>query len=63
MQFLDPKHPFFASKWRRWATCVLPLGWAAFEVVGGNPGWALLFGAAGAFAVYKLILTFPKDDA
>ncbi len=62
MKLIDPKHPFFAPVWRRWVVSVLPLAWAAFELTSGNPGWAALFGAAGGYAFYILILTFPKPD-
>lgn len=61
MQILDPKHPFFALKWRRWATSLFPLLMAGVELYSGSPGWAMLFGAAGLYAFYRLILTFPPD--
>ena len=56
MQLLDPNDPFFAKPWRRWVTTLFPLGWAVVEVLRGNPGWGLLFAAAGAYAGYVLIL-------
>ena len=61
MAMIDPKHPFFAPPWRRWATALLPLVWAMVELAARSPGWALLFGAMGAYAFYVLIWTFPKD--
>ncbi|PZR00080.1 MAG: hypothetical protein DI533_05595 [Cereibacter sphaeroides] len=60
MQFLDPNHPFFARPWVRWATAIAPLAWAAVELYSGNPGWAILFGAAGAYAFWMLIIKGPK---
>lgn len=27
----------------------------------GSPGWALVFGGAGAYALYVLVLAYPKD--
>jgi hypothetical protein len=58
-QFLDPNHPFFKPVWVRWVTAILPLAWAVFEVVSGNPGWAILFGATGAYAFWVLIVKGP----
>jgi hypothetical protein len=59
MQFLDPNHPFFRPVWRRWATGLLPLIWGGVELFTGNPGWAILFGGAGAYALYMLVLKGP----
>ena len=58
-KILDPNHPFFAPVWRRWATTILPGGWALFEAFQGSPGWALLFAALSAFAFYMLIIKGP----
>ncbi|PKP74113.1 MAG: hypothetical protein CVT84_10055 [Alphaproteobacteria bacterium HGW-Alphaproteobacteria-6] len=56
MPLIDPDHPFFRPPWRRWATVLAPGGWAIFELVTGSPGWAMLFGAAGGYAFWVLIL-------
>ena len=61
MNLLDPRHPFFAKPWRRWATALLPMAWGVGEAVMGSPGWAMMFFAAGAYALYVLVLAFPKD--
>jgi hypothetical protein len=63
MKFLDPDHPFFRPVWRRWATALFPLLWAAFELWNGSPGWALLFGAVGAYAFWMLIVKGPQGPA
>ncbi|MCT4577093.1 MULTISPECIES: hypothetical protein [Donghicola] len=52
---IDPTDPFFAPLWRRIVIVALCLGWALFEVATGSPGWALMFGAAGAYAAFKLL--------
>ena len=59
--FLDPDHPMFRRAWVRWVTTLLPLGWGGFELWMGNPIWALLFAAAGAYAGWKLILQGPSQ--
>jgi len=56
MKFLDRNDPFFRKMWVRVVTVALPLGWGAVELATGNPGWALMFGAAGAWALYELFL-------
>lgn len=61
MKFLDPNHPMFARPWVRWATVLTPAAWGAFELWQGNPGWALLFGAAAAYAFWMLIVTGPDQ--
>lgn len=56
MKLLDPDHPMFRRAWVRWATALVPLAWAAVELATGNPGWALMFGAAGAYALWVLVI-------
>ena len=60
MQFLDPKHPFFAVPWRRWATIIAPAIWGLVELALGSPGWAILFLAAAAYALWALLLA-PRE--
>jgi hypothetical protein len=56
MKMLDRDHPFFRKAWVRWATVLVPLAWAGVEIWTGNPGWAILFGAAGIWAAWELLL-------
>ncbi len=56
MKLLDPQHPFFRNPWARWLTTLVPLAWAGVEIWLGNPAWAVLFGAAGLYAGWLLIL-------
>lgn len=57
--FLDPDHPMFRRVWVRWVTTLAPLAWGAFELYLGNPFWAILFAAAGAYAGWVLIVKGP----
>ncbi|MEZ5754055.1 MAG: hypothetical protein R3D90_04525 [Paracoccaceae bacterium] len=59
--FLDPDHPMFRHAWVRWITVLAPLGWGGVELWLGNGFWAVLFGAAGAYAGWKLILQKPSQ--
>ena len=59
---LDANHPFFAPVWRRWATVISPLIWGGLELYLNNPGWAVLFGAAGAWAYWELIHKGPTSS-
>ena len=63
MKILDPDDPFFAPVWRRWATVLFALFWGGIELFFGNPGWAVLFGAAAAFAFYVLIYQGPSSGS
>ncbi|THD81535.1 hypothetical protein E7811_16655 [Aliigemmobacter aestuarii] len=56
MQFLDPNHPFFRNPLARWATILLPSLWGVFEFLTGHPGWGILFLAAGAYALWVLVI-------
>ena len=59
MKLIDPHHPFYRPLWRRIAIPAACLGWAGVELSAGATGWALLFGAAGAYAAWVLLLTWP----
>ena len=59
-KFLDADDPFFAPKWRRWATFLAPTAWGLFEFWMHDPFWAVLFVGAGVYAGYVLILKGPS---
>ncbi len=58
---IDPEHPFYAAAWRRYAIVASCFIWAGIELYLGSPMWAMLFGAAGAYAFWILIFTFGKE--
>ncbi|WP_049733794.1 hypothetical protein [Rhizobium ecuadorense] len=58
MQLIDPNHPAYRRLWVRVAIVAVCFGWAAFEIVGGDPFWAVLSAAAGAYSFYMLFWTF-----
>lgn len=61
MPLLDPNHPFFRKPLVKWATVLLPMLWGGVEFLMGNTGWAVLFGAAGAYALWVLVIAPSKD--
>jgi hypothetical protein len=63
VKIIDPDDPFFAPLWRRWATALFALVWGGIELFFGNPGWAVLFGAAGVYAYYVLIYQGPSSGS
>jgi hypothetical protein len=56
----DFSHPFFRPLWRRVVIVAVALGWALFEAVTGSPGWALIFGALGAVALWGLLIAYER---
>ncbi len=61
-KLLNADDPFFRVVWRRWATALFPLAWGGYELWSGNPMWALLFGATGAYAAWVLIIKGPSGN-
>ncbi len=56
MKFLDPEHPFFRARWRRWATVLVPGLWAMVEFWYENFLWGTVFGALAAYAARVLLV-------
>ncbi len=55
--------PFFVPLWRRVVVTAICLGWALFELVSGEPFWAILFGAMGVMALWQLFLSgWPESE-
>ena len=63
MKLLDPDHPFFRPVWLRVAVVGLALLWAVVELVFGSPGWAMLFAAAGLYALWVFVSRSRGDGA
>lgn len=64
MPLIDITQPIYRPLWLRFSITAACLGWAGVEVLGGNLGWAMLFGAIGAYAGWKFFVEWPpKDDA
>jgi hypothetical protein len=60
----DVQLPFFIPLWRRVVLVAACFGWALFEWSMGNPLWAALFGAIGAYIAHQFFVAFdppPKD--
>ena len=58
----DFTHPFFRPLWRRLLVVAVALGWALNEAVGGNPGWAIIFGAIGVTALWRLLIVYDTHE-
>ncbi len=54
----DLQHPFFLPLWRRVVVVVVTLGWTLVELIDGNAGWALLFGASGLYCAHQFFIAF-----
>lgn len=59
----DFSHPFFRPLWLRVLIVAAALGWALTEAVGGNPGWAIIFGGMGVAAFWGLFVACDPDKA
>lgn len=61
--FVDLDHPIFRKLWARLFVTAMPLGWGVFEMVAGNPGFGVLFLAAGAWSTFHFLTRFnPRDE-
>ncbi|MEI2807538.1 DUF3329 domain-containing protein [Albidovulum sp.] len=59
----DLDHPWFRPLWRRLLVTGIALGWGVLELASGSPGFAVLFLALGAYAGWRLFVTFnPRGD-
>lgn len=58
LRSLDVQSRFFIPLWRRVALVGLCALWAFFEWASGNLGWALLFGAIGAYCAHQFFIAF-----
>ncbi len=57
----DAQHPWFKPVWRRAVMVAIPAAVAGWDAYHGNFGWALLFGALAAYAVYTFFIVWNRD--
>lgn len=62
MQLLDPSHPFFTPLWRRIAVVATCAIWTVVEFTVGTPIWGAGVAALGAFAAWKLLITYTPPE-
>lgn len=64
MQLIDPSHPLYKPLWVRILIVAVCFGWAGVETLGGQPFWAMISGALGAYSAWMLLLNFkPQPPA
>lgn len=61
MKLIDPEHPFFRARWRRWATVLVPGVWAMAELWAGHLVWGTVFAALSAYAARVLLVPTAGD--
>ncbi|WP_342076960.1 hypothetical protein [Yoonia sp. SS1-5] len=61
-KLFDLRHPFFAPQIRRVLTVAVTVGWALFELLNGNPGWAVMFGAVAAYCYYEFFVIYDPQN-
>lgn len=63
LDFFDVQKPFYKPLWLRVSLTAVCLIWGLFELLGGQPFWALLFGVLGVYLGYQFFVVFdPKED-
>jgi hypothetical protein len=60
MRLLDPDHPFFRARWRRWATVLVPGAWAMVEFWRAEFLWGTIFAVLSAYAARVLLGPPPR---
>ena len=59
---ISVRHPFLRPLARRVVTSSVVAGWALLELISGNPGWALFFGAVAIFLIYEFFVAFDPAN-
>lgn len=62
MKFFEVRTPWFRPLWRRILVFGVTAIWSAVELLHGNPGFALLFGAAAAWLAWQFFFVFDQAD-
>ncbi len=59
----DASHPFFRPLWRRIAVVAVCAAWTVVELTVGDPMWAIMTGAIGAYAAWVFLIAYkPAPD-
>jgi hypothetical protein len=53
---------FFIPVWRRILVVAASAAWALFELVMGNPGWAVFFIAIAIYCAHQFFVVFDPID-
>lgn len=62
MRLIDPAHPFYRAKWRRYLLVAVPFAWAGLEWANDNTIWAYLSAAIGGYLAWHLVLNWRSGD-
>lgn len=58
----DVQSPIFRPLWLRVLITGICAIWTVVELRGGNPFWAILFGAAALYLAYQFFVVFDPDS-
>lgn len=59
---IDPDHPIYKPLWSRLLIVGFCAIWTGIELYNGQTFWALIVGALGVYAAYKLFYMFGRGD-
>jgi len=62
VKFFDLGHPFFKPLFVRVSVTLVAFCWGVFEIMTGEPFWAILFLAVAVWCAYSFFLSPTGDD-